>query len=262
MKNRTAIALILLMITACSQPGEKANDVITISNPPEEGFNTESSDKEAILWADAVMQAMGGRKNWDQLHYVSWNFFGARDLVWDKQTGRVRIDFPRDSSIFLVNINTMDGKVWRKGQEITNPDSLKKYVERAKGIWINDAYWLVMPFKLKDSGVTLKYIGESTMINGKAAQVLELTFKGVGNTPQNKYEVFIDPTDSLVKQWAYYKEADQDSASAIWPWDNYKNYNGLLLSADRSDNKGPKNVKVFEELPDKVFEDFQLPVLE
>ena len=89
--------------------------------------------------------------------------------------------------------------------------------------------------------------------------MLELTFENVGNTPDNKYEVFIDPVDSLVKQWAYFKEASQDSASAIWPWDNYADHNGVLLSGDRSDNKGPRNVRVYDTLGDEVFESFDLP---
>lgn len=262
MKSRLLIVISLMLLVSCTQPAEKTGEVIIDANPPAEGFNVEGSDEQAISWADAVMQAMGGRKKWDELRFVSWNFFGARDLVWDKQTGRVRIDFPRDSSVFLVNIKTGEGKVWRKGQEITDTDSLKKYIDRGKSIWINDAYWLVMPFKLKDSGVTLKYTGERSMANEQKAHVLELTFEGVGRTPENKYEVFIDPTDSLIKQWSYYKNAEQDSASATWPWDNYRNYNGLLLSADRSDNKGPKNVKVYEDLAEEVFGSFDVPVLE
>lgn len=46
-----------------------------------------------------------------------------------------------------------------------------------------------MPYKLKDSGVTLKYKGEGQTEEGEPAQVLVLTFKDVGVTPQNKYEV-------------------------------------------------------------------------
>ncbi len=261
MKNN-GIIILLMTFVACTPQTESRIEEEKDSNPAAEGFNQELSDPEAIAWADVVMQVMGGRKKWDNTRFLAWNFFGARDLVWDKQTGRVRIDFPRDSSIYLVNIHTLEGKVWRKGQELTEPDSVAKYLERAKSIWINDSYWLVMPFKLKDSGVTLKYLRQDTTQAGAAAEVLELTFENVGNTPNNKYEVFIDKSDSLVKQWAYFRNAVQDSASAIWPWDNYSDYNGLLLSGDRSDNKGPKNVRVYEVLGDEVFESFELPVFD
>ena len=51
-----------------------------------------------------------------------------------------------------------------------------------KGQWINDTYWLVMPFKLKDSGVTLKYVGDGKTQAGDDADVLAMTFKNVGVT--------------------------------------------------------------------------------
>ena len=257
MKSSLLICVALLLFASCKQKSTSTDSVASIDiNPASAGFNLEASDATAIAWADATMQAMGGRDNWDNLHFVSWNFFGARDLVWDKWTGRVRIDFPSDSSISLVNVNTLEGSVWRNGQKITQPDSLKKYLNRAKSIWINDSYWLVMPFKLKDSGVTLKHLRQDTTQVGSPAEVLQLTFENVGDTPHNKYEVFIDKSDSLIKQWAFFKDASQDTASAIWPWDNYKDYDGLLLSGDRSDNRGPKNVKVYDALPDAVFEAF------
>lgn len=261
MKIKYLPFLLLLFAIACSAPKEKPAAEIP-SNPAAEGFNVEGSDSLAIAWADATMKAMGGREAWDNLNVLAWNFFGARDLIWDKPTGRVRIDFPRDSSIYLLNLTSMDGKVLRNGAEITNPDSLTKYLTRAKNIWINDSYWLVMPFKLKDSGVTLKYSGSYTTLKDTPAEVLELTFDNVGATPDNKYEVFIDKSDSLIKQWAYYRDATQDSASAIWPWDNYKSYNGLLLSSDRSDGRGPSKVRVYDTVPDDVFQSFEQPNLE
>ncbi|MEL7006457.1 MAG: hypothetical protein AAFN93_27575, partial [Bacteroidota bacterium] len=245
MKN--SLYLLLVVIVASCQPKE-TNDAQEVEATPStisEGpvFNVENSDPKAIEIADKVMEAMGGQSAWDSLRYISWNFFGARDLVWDKQTGRVRIDFPRDSSVFLVNINTMEGKVMRNEAIVT--DSLEKELQTAKSIWINDSYWLVMPFKLKDPGVTLTYAREYAVPSGEEYDVLELNFEGVGNTPNNKYEVFVDRSDNLIKQWSYFKDAAQDSVSATWPWNNYQEYQGVMLSSDRSDNKGPKNVQVF-----------------
>jgi len=202
------------------------------------------------------MAAMGGRENWDNTRFISWNFFGRRNLVWDKQQGDVRIESLPDSTTYLVNINELKGRVRVKGQELTEPDSLKKMLEKAKSIWINDSYWLVMPFKLKDTGVTLKYLGEDTILTGDKCNVLELTFNNVGDTPENKYRVYVDLQDNLVKQWAYFKEASQDSASQVWPFDNYKRYGNILLSANRSDNRGPRDVRVDEKLPREIFTEF------
>ncbi|HNP19257.1 MAG TPA: hypothetical protein PKL31_12530 [Fulvivirga sp.] len=247
---------LLWILLSCSPSNESKEEVSEDLNPAASGFDSMNSDEKAIAWADATMHAMGGRNKWDQTRYISWNFFNRRDLIWDKYTGRVRIEAPSDTAVYLININDETGKVLLKGGEVKDADSLKLLINRAKSIWINDSYWLVMPFKLKENGVTLKYIGEGATLKGEPATILELTFNAVGVTPDNKYEVYITKSDSLIKQWAFFNNASQDTASVIWPWDNYKDYNGLLLSSDRSDMKGPHNVKVLTELPDATFEDF------
>lgn len=226
------------------------------ANPPAEGFDMANSDPAAVELADSIMSAMGGRENWDKTRFISWNFFGNRDLVWDKEMGRIRIESLKDSIIYLVNLNTLEGRVQVKGQELTEGDSLKKMLNRGKSIWINDSYWLVMPFKLKDTGLTIKYMGEDTLMNGAKCNVLQLTFNNVGDTPQNKYRIYVDLSDNLVKQWAYYSQSNQDSSNFMRPWDNYNKYGNILLSADRSDGGGPKNVKIEETLPENIFTEF------
>lgn len=242
----------LLLPFSCSRTVERPN----ADNPSAEGFDVENSDPAAVELADSVMMAMGGRANWDDTRFISWNFGGRRNLVWDKKQNRVRIESLPDSTIYLVDVNNLEGRVQVKGTELTEPDSLKKMLQRGKSIWINDSYWLVMPFKLKDTGVTLKYLGEDTTSTGIRANILELTFNSVGDTPENKYRVYVDLKDNLVKEWAYYKNASQDSASSVWPWDNYRKHGKILLSADRSDGRGPRNVRVDDELPEEVFNRF------
>ena len=257
-----SLALLFVLVFGCKEKPGKADTVTQAQseapeeNPSMEGFNEAGSDEKAINIADEVMKAMGGRQAWDQARFLVWDFFGARRLYWDKWAGDVRIEFLKEDTKMLVNVHDLKGKVYKEGQEVTHPDSLTNYLETAKNIWINDSYWLVMPFKLKDSGVTLTYNREDTMSDGKRADVLALTFEGVGVTPQNKYEVFVDKEDNLIKQWAYFKSAGQDSANFIRPWDNYKSYGKLLLSADRSDNGGPSNVYLLDSLPSTVFTSF------
>jgi hypothetical protein len=251
--NLLAILAALFLFDGC---GIKSADTNEEANPPAQGFDLDNSDPAAIELADSIMVAIGGRKNWDNTRFISWNFFGRRNLTWDKERGRVRIESINDSITYLVNINTLEGRVRVKGKELLKSDSLREMLQKAKSIWIIDSYWLVMPFKLKDTGVTLKYLGEDTLRNGERCNLLQLTFKNIGDTPQNKYLLFVDLKDNLVKQWAYYSNADQDSANFIRPWDNYKEYGKILLSADRSDGSGPMNVKISTSLPNGIFEEF------
>ncbi|HFA47610.1 MAG TPA: hypothetical protein ENJ95_01175 [Bacteroidetes bacterium] len=253
MKIAQTFLLLLLLasfFTACQQANQAAG-----ANPPAPGFNAEGSDAKAIAIADEVMAAMGGRQAWDESRYFSWNFFGRRRLVWDKKTGDVRIESFADSITYLLNVNTLKGKVKVKDAEITDPEVLKTLLKKGKSIWINDSYWLVMPFKLKDSGVTLVYKGEEKTEDGQPADVLQLTFQNVGDTPDNKYEVFVDKKSRLVTQWSYFKDARQEIPNFTVPWKGYRQYGKILLSGDRGKRK-LTDISVDEQVPASTFSEF------
>ncbi len=254
-------ALAVVFMSSCAQPAANTEEESTAEvNPAAEGFNLEASDAKAIEIADKVMEAMGGRKAWDATRHISWNFFGFRTLTWDKHKGNVRIDVPSESSTYLYNLFTNEGRVKLKGEELTEADSVAKYLERARSIWINDAYWLVMPFKLKDSGVTLKYVGQDSTMAGVMSDVLSLTFEEVGVTPENKYLVYVDPETSLITQWDYYQDASQESTERMFPWNDYKPYGEILLSGDRGESPRGKreltDIRVVDSLALSAYTEF------
>ncbi|MEM6807035.1 MAG: hypothetical protein AAF696_36880 [Bacteroidota bacterium] len=191
-------------------------------NPAAEGFDLAGSDEKAIEIADVVMEAMGGRANYDATRYISWNFFGFRKHIWDKKTGNVRIENLKNGTLYLMNINSNKGKAFVNGEEITEADSLATMMDKGKAAWINDAYWLVMPFKLKDSGVSLTYAGEDTTQAGKKADILELVFEEVGVTPQNKYQVWVEKEPRLITQWAFFTTREDSAARFTSPWIYYE----------------------------------------
>jgi len=123
-----------------------------------------------------------------------------------------------------------------KGINLTAQDSLQKYLDKGKSMWINDAYWLFMPHKLKDSGVTLKYITKDTTSSGRSADVLSLTFDQVGDTPDNMYYVYVDDSSRLVTQWDFYTDVQDSIARFTTPWNEYEQYDRLLLSSSRGEN--------------------------
>lgn len=229
-------------------------------NPAAPGFDAAGSDAKAIEIADQVMENMGGRKNWDKTRYIAWNFFGSRKLLWDKWTGNVRVDNVNNDQTILLNINTDKGRVFKYGKEQTAADSIAKFVKSGKGAWINDSYWLLMPFKLKDSGVTLKYLGEDKTQDGVEADVLQLTFKSVGNTPDNKYKVWVKKTNPMVWQWAYYPKFDAEKPGFIRPWTDYKQHGKIMISGERGD-RDLTDIMVFDKLPESIFTDFKRPDL-
>lgn len=249
----------LLALFACQSPQTTSQEDIPV-NPAAEGFNLEGSDSTAIVIADQVMEAMGGRQAWDETNIISWSFFGRRDLLWDKQNDRVRIEIPSAELVLISDLATNTGKAYGSGEEITDPDSLASLMEDARGIWINDSYWLVMPFKLKDSGVTLRHLRTDSLETGMA-DVLELTFSEVGVTPDNKYEVWVDQETHLVCQWAYFGKYDDPEPVITTPWDDYQTYGNILLGGGRgvSERDGEEvrremgNITVADSVDEAVF---------
>ena len=221
-------------------------------NPPAEGFNAEDSDTKAIAIADEVMSAMGGHKNWDDTRYITWQFFGFRLHVWDKWTGDLR--FEQGEMTVLMNIHSKEGRVFVAGEAVSDPDTIAAKLEHSYRAWINDSYWLVMPYKLKDSGVTLSYRGVEKTEDGRPADALELTFKEVGVTPQNKYAVWVDQESHLVTQWGFYPNATDAEPRFTGPWSNWQRHCAILLFDERG-KRQHTDVAVFDELPRSVFED-------
>ena len=250
-------AIVALGFAACSPKAESTNE--PYGNPPAEGFNLEGSDAKAIAIADEVMEAMGGREAWDNTRHICWNFFGRRELIWDKWTGDVRIDM--SNTTYLININDDSGKVFKDGTELAlKGDSLQTLINRGKSIWINDSYWLVMPYKLKDSGVTLTYAGEEATQDGRMADKLNMTFEGVGRTPQNMYYVWVDKESRLVTQWAYYPNKETKEPRFVNPWKDYKKLGNIMLSGER-ETAQLSNIMVFDELPEAVYKSAKKPDL-
>ena len=252
------LAMICLVLSSCADPYDNHNTATqgsTHSYPPAMGFDVDNSDAEAVLIADEVMTAMGGYQNWQKARFFSWDFNGNRDLLWDKATGRVRIDIPKDSMIILVNVNDTTGRAIHRGKEISAADTLQDYLNYGVTLWINDSYWLVMPFKMKDSGVTLKYLQQMPTASGDTCDVVQLTFANVGKTPQNKYWVYVDRNEKLIRQWDYFKNASDSLPNLVSPWLDYQEYQGILLSGERG-RLQLNNIQVLDAVADEKFEVF------
>lgn len=244
MKQLPYALIILFLFTLVSCDDKTQNDAPIEINPAAPGFNLQESDQKAIALADEVMKAMGGRAAWDKTRYLKWTFFGRRTHIWDKLDQKVQIQVPGQKMHYTLNMKDMSGEVSKAGINYTQEDSIKHHLNQAHKMWINDSYWLVMPFKLKDSGVTLKYIGPDTTQVGADAEVLELTFNEVGVTPDNKYLVYVDEDSKLVTQWDYFASYTDSLPRFQSPWPNYEKYGNLLLSGGEIGGNKIENIQV------------------
>jgi hypothetical protein len=248
MAKRHAWICLLVGLESAAMPAVATAD----DNPSAAGFDHAGSDSSAIALADQVMSRLGGYKNWDHTRYITWRFFGNRLHVWDKWTGRIR--FEQGGLTVLMNVIDKNGRAWQSGVEVTTADSLGTLLESGHRAWINDSYWMFMPYKLKDSGVTLKHVGAGTTTDGVEAEIVELTFSGVGVTPQNKYHVYIGGGSKRVVQWDFFADVADTKPRFQIPWTNWLPHGRIWLSDDRGKRKHSE-IAVFDVLPATVFSD-------
>lgn len=212
--------------------------------------NVISSDAKALRIADESVKAMGGRENYNNTRFITWVFFGNRFHVWDKYTGDIRIEYGKQN-ILLMNIHSKKGRAWEGGVEITEAVALADKMNWGYETWINDSYWVVMPYKLHDTGVTLRYTREDKSLTGRSVDVLTMTFEDVGVTPDNKYEVFFDKETKLLSEFSYYPTSDTSTPKFRLPWNNWQYYDKIKLSDSRG-KRGMAPINVYSQLPKSV----------
>ena len=233
------------------------------AGPESEPDSPEAGSEKARVIAEEVMEAMGGRENWNATRYIRFSFFGFRTHYWDKHDGRYRVSWTdRESGqahVILMNLNTGEGSVFTDGTEVTDDEARNQFLERARGAWINDTYWLLMPYKLQDPGVDLAYAGEE-VIDDTVYDKLHLSFDAVGNTPGDEYWAYINRETRLMDKWVYLlqlREGREERSRGEWKWNDWRAYGDILLSAERERMDGQKrsheDVAVFEHVDDLVF---------
>ena len=163
--------------------------------------------------------------------------------------------FEQGDLVVIPNINSREGKAWKGGAALAGED-LTAALKQGSEAWVNDSYWLVMPYKLKDSGVTLEYVGDGTTEEGTATEVIQMTFEGVGVTPQNKYHVHVGKESGLVEQWEFFAEASQDAPQFKTPWANWQKVGNVMMSDSRGGGRFANaiaDIRIHESVPDAVW---------
>ena len=243
-------ALSLTILGACqpsagdsASPGESAS----VKTPaPSSG----GSDPQALAVADRLLEAVGGRENWDNTRYITWVNHGKRLQVWDKQTGDLRVE--NRLTVVLMNMNTMEGRAWKWGEEITDPEALENVLEFGLEAFQLDSHEILLPFLLHDEGVHLEYLGEGT-VEDRPVDILRVTFDEGAAYSRAEYRLHIDKESDLLIRWDYYMDAG-DAKPRLWlPWSNYEKYGTILLSSSRG-TKQHQDLHVFDELPASVFQ--------
>lgn len=217
-----------------------------------------------------MMTALGGAEAWAATRFIYFTFavsqgrgeIARRTHLWDKATGRHRVEGVDKEGRPYVLIHDIGSPAILEaridGEPITDVESLVGLKQQASALWINDTYWLLMPYKLKDPGVMLAYQGEESE-DGRTWDVVRLTFDGVGMTPGDRYWAYVNQETGLMDRWAFVlQNMDQDAEPTVVKWANWLPYGRIMLSDRRVTVGADRQVSfpalaVFDELPEAAF---------
>ena len=217
-----------------------------------------NQDAKSVEIAHAMIQAMGGEAAWNAAHFVRFDFQVAKDghslisrsHLWDKRTGRYRLnDQTKDGAprVTLMNLATRQGDVFVNGKKLEGP-AAGTALTAAYATYINDSYWLMMPWKWLDPGVHLKYLGRQ-----KGLDIVELTFDHVGLTPGDRYRAYVSPQTHRMEHWEYQLQSGDKGS---WDW-QYAAHNGVTLASNHVNNQGMDinmgQVAILDSAPEACF---------
>jgi hypothetical protein len=250
----------VVLLAAAPLAGQAPPAETTAAAPAPAAFDVARSDAKAVAVADRVVAALGGPAAWEATRFVRFDFAGRRRHWWDRYDGRHRIEGTTQQNepyVVLHNVQTREGKAWLNGQPVEG-DRAKEMLENAYGAWVNDTYWLLMPFKMKDPGVVLASEGEE-QVNGSTYDKVRMSFEGVGLTPQDRYWVYVDRASGLIDRWAYVLQG-QSPPPTIWIWKDWQSYGRIKLSPLRVNPESGRELRLDaialpDAMPDAVFTD-------
>jgi hypothetical protein len=202
-------------------------------------------DPEVTRIHTRMVEAMAPENGWERTRYLEFDWAvnrgegtppSIREHRWDRWEGRARVEAAtQDGGRYVAIFDTdapEEGRVWVDGEEVTGEAAVQR-LQGAYRAHINDAYWLIMPYKWTDPGVNARYLGEESHPDtGGSFELVELTFDGVGLTPQNKYHAWVNPETGLMERWEHFSNVDANPSPS--EWSDWTRVGPLSLALNRS----------------------------
>lgn len=211
---------LLLCLSSCKTENKEREPLSVVTTE----INNQPTIAEKIALAH-------GYENWKNVQQVKFRFNVSRD---GNTSGRSWIWNPKKEDITLISSN----------DTITyNRKSVDSLSLRADQGFINDKFWLLIPFQLVwDEGTS---ISEPIKAPGPISKInlnkITLTYSNEGGyTPGDAYDIFYDD-EYLIREWIF-RQGNVDEPSMVTTFENYEDYNGIKIALDHKKEEGDFNL--------------------
>jgi len=192
--------------------------------------NNKSSEIDSLTTAQKIANVHGFEK-WHKVKSFAFTFGGKKD---DPQSGRSWVWNPKTNDISL-----------RNGDETitfnrNNMDSTTVKIDKA---FINDKFWALIPFQLIwDKGATIsEKISAHSPVKNEVCFKITITYPNEGGyTPGDAYDIYFNH-DYIIREWSY-RKANSPEPTLSNTFENYKDFNGLLIAQEHKKSEGDWNL--------------------
>ena len=221
MKQPTILLLTIIFMFSCNSE-KKERKPISVKT-------TELTVPEKIAEAH-------GYKHWKDVNSIQFTF--QVDRNGQEGNGRSWIWFPKKDSVIM-----QAGEQYVKYNR-SQIDSLSVNADRA---FINDKFWLLIPFQLVwDEGTTISEPRKSVApISKQELNKITLTYGNEGGyTPGDAYDIFYDD-DFVIREWIF-RQGNTTEATMSTTFENYQNHRGLLLAENHKMENSEFNLRLLD----------------
>jgi hypothetical protein len=162
--------------------------------------------QDAEMLTDEMLTALN-KPAFDTLNYIEFTFRNSNSYEWDRANNNVTVKW-EEKEVFL---------------DLNKPlDSYNLLELKAYQLFINDSFWLIAPFKVRDSGVIRSVIDVE---NGRG---LLVTYSSGGLTPGDSYLWIINEKGFPIawKLWT----SNIPIGGLELSWDGWVNMNNVWFS--------------------------------
>ena len=126
--------------------------------------------QEAEQLADEMLEALN-KSGFDTLSMIRFNYPRGHNYEWNRKENKVRVKWEENDVLIDLNVS---------------PEEYDAIAYQGYKYFINDSFWLIAPFKVRDSGVVRSTVG----VEGGRGLLVSYTTGGV--TPGDSYLWILD----------------------------------------------------------------------